>query len=181
MAKINIPGSGLWGSIANSLNSNFTELYSTTGWARYGDTTYTSGNPFVLAEGATVDLPNDAGSVITSQLPSGVTAFYDGTVITPENEGDFYDLSIRFTTQSSVNEGTIRLTVDIGGTQGEIVSDVRRLGRGSGINNQLTFAFGVFTLDTFIANGGTVRVESIDGEQSIFDIVYVISRTHRAR
>lgn len=181
MARINIPGSGLWGSIANSLNANFTELYTTTGWARYGDTTYTSGSPFVVTAESTVNLPNDAGSVIKSQIPSGVTAFYDGTVITPENEGDFYDLSIRFTTQSSVNEGTIRLTVDIGGTQGEIVSDFRRLGRGSGLNNQLTFAFGVFTLDTFIANGGTIRVEAIDGDQSIFDIVYVISRTHKAR
>ena len=181
MARINIPGSGLWGSIANSLNSNFTELYSATGWARYGDTTYTSGSPFTVTAGTLVDLPNDAGSVINSQIPSGITAFYDGTVITPENSGDFYDLSIRLTTESSVNEGTIRLTVDIGGDQGEIVSDARRLGRGTGAANQLTFAFGVFTLDTFIANGGTVRVEAIDGDQSIYDIVYVISRTHKAR
>jgi len=64
---------------------------------------------------------------------------------------------------------------------GEIVSDFRRLGRGSGIANQCTIEFDVYSGSTFLANGGTIRFEAIDGDQDVYDINYFISRVHKAK
>lgn len=41
MAKIVIPTSGLWSTIANALNSMFTQVYSSMGWWDYNDTATT--------------------------------------------------------------------------------------------------------------------------------------------
>ncbi len=156
------------------------KVYQTTGWAVYNDTTYTEASPLVVTAGTTVDLPNNAGDVIETHLPTNVSALYNGTVITPENVGDAYEFSLRFNTKSSVNEGAVRVSVDIGGTIGEITADSRRLFRGTGVENQVQMNFTIYSLDTFIANGGTVKFEAIAGDQSVYDIRYIIVRTHKA-
>ena len=181
MAQINIPNSGLWSSIAASLNSNFDERYNSTGWAFYSDTQYTDLSPFTVNQGVTSSAPNNKGTVIETQLPAGVTTFYDGSVITPENANDFYNIGIRFACTSSVQEGAIAVKLDIGGSQGVISSESRRLARGAGSTNTFEINFSVFTGSTFIANGGTVQFESITGNTDFWFISYLISRTHLAR
>lgn len=143
------------------------------GWAYYADTQYTEASPFVVSNGSTLSLPNNADSSITGYL-NGNPDLYDGSTINPWAVGDTLTLSIRFKVKSSANNGGIALSLDIGGTQGVIVSDGRRLLRGSNIEQKITFDFTTFCLDTFLANGGTISTESFSGNMSIYDINYLI-------
>jgi len=154
-------------------------VYQVTGWAEYSDTEYTEGSPLAVSEGTTVDLPNNSGTVIDDYLPTGVSSLYDGTVITPDTVGDSYEVAIRFKTKSSINEGAVRLAIDIGGGLGEITADGRRLNKGTGEENTLQINFSVYSLATFIANGGTIKFEAVAGDQSVYDIRYIITRTHK--
>ncbi|HMA78474.1 MAG TPA: hypothetical protein VKP88_05100, partial [Candidatus Paceibacterota bacterium] len=154
-------------------------VYQVTGWAEYSDTEYTEGSPLAVTEGTTVDLPNNSGSIIDDHLPTGVSSLYDGTVITPDTVGDSYELAIRFKTKSSINDGAVRVSVNIGGAIGEITADSRRLNKGSSEENTIQINFSIYSLSTFIANGGTVKFEAVAGNQSVYGIRYIITRTHK--
>ena len=155
-----------------------------TGWAQYSDTVYTSGSPLLVTQGTEVALTNNAGSTITSNLPTGVTAFYDGTtnLITPENSGDAYMLRVDFSAWNTVTEGYGVVKLDIGGGIGVILNRSVQFPRGSGSGNVRLFTSSslIYTLGTFIANGGTLTFESVRGNTSIYDINFVISRVHKA-
>ena len=154
-----------------------------TGWASYTDTQYTSGVPFSITGNDTyVNLPNNAGTVLDTQLPIDVSTFYNGTVITGR-EGDGISISISFAVRPTTTQ-TTRVTVvpDIGGAIGEIedyASDVT-LSRGSGIVQRFLLNFNAYTLDTWELNGATMKIKA-DQNCEIFGVRYLITRTHRAR
>ena len=153
------------------------------GWASYTDTQYTSGAPFsVTGNNVYVNLPNNSGTVLDTQLPVDVSSFYNGTVITGR-EGDGISVSISFAVRPTTTQ-TTRVTVvpDIGGAVGEIedyASDIT-LSRGSGIIQRFLLNFNAYTLDTWETNGATMKIKS-DQNCEIFGIRYLITRTHRAR
>lgn len=161
-----------------------TIIKSNTGWAQYSDTQYTSTTPLVVAEGSEIALTNNAGQTITSHLPLGIAALYDGTTnkITPENSGDSYILRIDFTAFSTSNTGYGEIKLNVGGAVGQILDIPVNFPRGTGILNarELTRSTLMYSLDTFIQNGGTLSYESVRGSTSIYDIVFVISRIHKA-
>lgn len=149
---------------------------SSLGWAQYLDTQYTENSPFVVNEGVTSTLPNNAASSITQYLPEGVDGYYDGSVIRSVKEGETFAVSIRFKVKSSSPNGAVAVYLDIGGAVGNIVEDSRRLARGTGVENSFAIDFTTYALDTFLANGATVKFESITGNSSVYDINYVIVR-----
>lgn len=151
-----------------------------TGWGAYNDTTYTSGSPFsILADTDTV-LPNNNGSTITSQVPSDITTFYDGSVITGRN-GDGLLITIDMVAQpTEVSTTSLELWFDIGGAVGELYRRIVTFPKGNGVDRPINFTTNVYTLDTWEANGATVYVNA-NGTCDIFDIRYVIARTHKAR
>lgn len=155
-----------------------------TGWAQYADTEYTSANPLVIPVGPAVRLPNNALSTITAHLPDDITAFYDGTTgkILGNNEGDTITLRVSFKCFTDNNNGFAEVTVDIGGTIGSILDLPINFPRGTGSINARPYTSTnlLYTLDTFVQNGGELLIESIRGTTSIYDIVYVIERTHKA-
>lgn len=148
-----------------------------TGWAQYRDTAYTSLSPFSVTRNTTTALPNNRASVIESQLGSNVS-FYDGALITPNTIGDFYVISVRFKAWSSVENAYVKLGIDIGGSQGVIIEDVRVFIGDAGSEHYFNITFPIYSLSTFKANGGTVKVFAGHGDVGIYDIVYVISKTH---
>jgi hypothetical protein len=188
MALINIPakstGDTLTAVELNTIVDAIKERERQTGWAQYKDNVYTSSNVLSITSGATVNLPNNAGSTITSQLPYGVTSFYDEstTKITPENSGDFYIIRVDFTAYTNNNNGLFEIQLDIGGLQGVIFSDTFDFPRGTGSANarKISTSIGFYTLDTFVANGGQFKIKGITGTTSIYDINFVVSRTHKA-
>lgn len=180
MAKQTIPTTGLWSAIAGLLNSNFTNAEDNTGWAQYADTQYTSGAPFSVVGNTDTILPNNAGGIIDSQKPSDVTTFYDGTVITGRN-GDGLAITIDFNAVPT-NAGTtfMEVWVDIGGGIGQLYKRIITFPKGTGIVRPINFTVNAYTLDTWETNGGTVYVRA-NGSIDLYDIRYVLTRTHKAK
>ena len=160
------------------------DLYNLyTGFGNYADTVYTTGSPFTVVDGASaVNLPNNAGSKYELQKPIDVTTFYDGTVITGRN-GDGINITTEFKCRPTGAGVNPRLTVsiDIGGGIGELYPRDFFLTKGTGVTHNFLTSFNAYTLDTWEANGGTVKVTATNENIEIYDIRYVITRTHKAR
>ena len=167
----------------NKTNSNFDELYDLTGWGVYSDTTYTTGSPFLVTAGTPAQaLPNNAGSKIETQLPSDIATFYDGTVITGRN-GDGIMIMMEFQCRPTTNATDVRIktSIDIGGAVGEIYPFEFSLGKGLGVEHFFLKSTLAYTLDTWETNGGTVLVEAFNSNIEVYNIRYLISRTHKAK
>ena len=165
--------------------SDETNSVNQLGWALYRDTVYTSASPLVVSEGSKVDLNNNAGSTITSHLPIGVTSLYDEVTkkITPVKLGDTMDLRIAFKCFTSINTGYGEVSVNIGGAIGDILTIPVNFPRGTGSINERNFVETnlIYSLDTFMQNGGALHYESVRGETSICDIEYTILITSKGK
>ncbi|WP_452229983.1 hypothetical protein [Lacinutrix sp. MEBiC02404] len=153
-----------------------------TGWGDYVDGTYTSASPLTLTAYSKVTLPNDASTIRDSQKPMDVTAFYDPTTstITGRN-GDGLNVLIEFKVNPTANKTTkITVAIDIGGAVGEIYTRDFITSKGVGVEHYYLSSFNAYTLATWELNGGTVKIES-DYAAEIYDIRYILTRTHKAR
>ena len=146
------------------------------GWAQYNDDAYTVGSPFSIAEGVTASLPNNAATVLEGFLPLGVSSFYDGTKIRPDSIGDYYIITIRFVAACSKLSGHTELSIDIGGTQGQIFKSSIIFPKGIGVFDTFNIPLPCFALDTFKANGGIVKLEALLGDLTIYSISYQVAR-----
>jgi len=167
------------GLLEDIVNNSFVAVRD-TGWAQYNDTEYTVEAPFAVVEGTTVTMPMNSGHVLKQYIPSDTTDLYAGGKITPTNIGDAYVLAIRFRAKSSKNFGALRIGIDIGGELNTFVQQSIPFVRDANIEQYFNFVFNIFTLDTFVANGGTIKIEAIIGNLSIYEIRYVITRVFKA-
>ena len=149
------------------------------GWVLYGDNQYTSGSPLVVTSGTEIDFPNNAATIINSSAPVGAS-FYNGTKITPDNEGDAYTISVRMMAAASVPDGALDMSFDIGDgiTPNVIIGDSRRLVKGAGNFQPITFDFTIFTGATAVANGVQIKFEAVTGDISVYDINFMVQRTY---
>ena len=165
-----------WVNMAGATSSN-----DFTGWADYVDGTYTEALPFEINT-TKLTLPNNANTVRASQKPLDISTFYDASTstITGRN-GDGINILIEFKAKPTSN-GNTRLTVaiDIGAPVGEIYPRDFVLSKGNGVEHSYLSSFNAYTLGTWEANGGTVKIAST-APADIYDIRYVITRTHKAR
>lgn len=152
-----------------------------TGWAVYTDTAHTSGSPLVINSGVTSTITNNGATVINSNIPDGVTSWYDSgtSKIMPSLVGDSYSLNIRFTAVSSSNTGLADVLLDVTGL-GVIDAQTISLRKGAGSSQRINVVFDVYSLITFVTNGGIIKLNSLDGNTSIYDITYKITRVHKA-
>lgn len=159
---------------------NLNAVKSRDGWASYSTTTYTNASPFTVSPNTTVTLPNNANNSITSDLPLGVTAFYNGTTnkITPVAIGDAYTVNVRFkaTSTGALGNDYLELGLDIG--SGSPVIKETQFFRGMGVEQYFNFVLPVFSLSTFVTNGGTLQITSHNGTLNIYDISYYINRNY---
>lgn len=171
---------------ADQLQEIVDALVGTTGWAQYNDTVLTSVSPQVISQGTTSVIQNNGLSVIESQLPMGVASFYDAATqkITPDTSGDSYVVRISFTAFTSSNAGALAtIQLDIGGAQNVILKRGFTFPKGSGVANAIDISTTnlVYSLGTFVANGGEVQIFSEVGDTSIYDVSYVVDRVHKGR
>lgn len=153
-----------------------------TGWAEYRDTTWTSASPMSLTAGTKYTLYNHADVIVDSQKPFDVDSFYSRTdsTITGRNGdglGLMIEFSIRPTTATVTNLTT---SIDIGGSVGEIYPRDFVLSKGNGVEHFYLSSFVGYTLDTWEANGGKFKVQ-VDNAAEIYNVRYVLTRTHKAR
>lgn len=158
-------------------------LNEVTGYAVYSDTQYTSASPFTIAQDSTVTVPNNAGSIL-NQLPTNVLKFYDAvtTKIVPDTEFDRLTVTLRFLAKTSAAQGaSLNLGIDIGGGIGVIFPDDRLFIRGANVEQAFNFVMPIFTGATFLANGGLIKLKSIGGITSIYNIQLHIERTFKGK
>lgn len=153
-----------------------------SGWALYTDTQYSSGSPLVISQGTTVDLPNNAGSKDEGSLPTGSPPLYDGTRIWPNSINDTYDVRVTFkASTSSGSNGGFNVSLDIseaGDDSITVASQPIRMLRGSNVVQTYTVNFPVFCKETFKANGGLLRIESVTGNLTMYDVSLFLVKTY---
>lgn len=154
-----------------------------TGWGVYTDLNYTEAAPLSIVGGAAyVNLTNNKASFIETQKPLDVATFYDGTVITGRN-GDGINITLSFSVKPKTNQVTsVNIVPDIGGAVGEIQDYAKDQSFGKGLNvvQRYLSSFNAFTLGTWEANGAQLKIKATDN-CDIFNIRYLITRTHKAR
>lgn len=149
-----------------------------TGWGQYSDTVYTSGSPFAILADTDTVLPNNAGAVIETHKPRDVTTFYNGATVTGRN-GDGILITVDLiAVPTSASTTSLELWFDIGGGIGELYRRIVTFPKGNGIARPISFTVSGYTLDTWESNGATVYV-SADGPANLYNIRYIITRTHR--
>lgn len=156
-------------------------IVSKNGWASYVDTQYTSGSPFTISPNTDTILPNNAGTVVNSQIPYDIEEFYNGTnrKILGRN-GDSLDIMIYFKAVPSATNQWLDIWIDIDGAIGELYRLTFSFPRGSGVERGILYSLpSAYTLNTWEANGGTVYVRS-DASLTIYSINYNFDRTHKA-
>lgn len=155
-----------------------------SGWAQYGDSQYTSASPLVVNQGNTATINIDGlGNTIKTQLPIGVNDFYDtvNSKITPVKEGDGYNFSLSFKGTTSSQNGSATVFVDIGGAFTRLFPRLVLFPKGANAEQDFYFTSQYYTLNTFKGNGGIIKIESDEGNTSIYDISLQIHKTHDAR
>lgn len=186
MAQINIPNTGLWSTIATALNNMFSEIFGRTGWGNYADTQYTSISPFPVLANTDTLLPNNKLNSLEIQKPIDVATFYDGTTI-PGRNGDDIIISIEFDIVPTAAATTLcEVWIDITGGTGtptNLANLYRRpftFPKGTGIERKVSFTQSGYTLNTWEANGGVVKIRT-NGTADIYNVNYILKRTHKAR
>lgn len=155
-----------------------------SGWAQYGDSNYTNISPLVVNSGQTSTINLDGLlNTVKTQLPEESTDLYNtvSSKITPVSSGDGYSMSLAFNGISSSNNGDATIFVDIGGSFTRLFPKTFRFNRGAGVSHEYYFVFNFYSLGTFIANGGLIKIESGQGNTSIYDIILQIHRTHKGK
>lgn len=165
-----------YGSVAEALNMI---TQSSTGWASYVDTQYTVGAPFSISAATNTNLPNNAGTKIETQKPSDIASFYTAGKITGRS-GDGLAMQLFFFATPTTPNQYIDIWIDIGSPIGELYRQTFSFPRGAGVTRGIMYTLpAAYTLGTWQANGGTVRVVS-DAICSIYGITYNFARTHKA-
>ena len=115
-----------YGTLREKILDNVATLQ---GWARYDDTTYTTGSAFLVTAGAAdVVLPNNASGSIETHMHSDVP-FYnpDTQKIQVENDGDVYAMTLAFRAKAASNPSTgDGFYIRLGNTVGTPYSRVRK-------------------------------------------------------
>lgn len=162
---------------------NFDEVYNMTGWEQITDSSYTVGSPLAIATGVTGKILTGTVTKIQTQLPSGVTTFWDETTdkLLGVNNGDGFTLSLRFKAKMDVVNGYFDLHVNIGGSLNRISNETQVFTRGANTEQNFDVDLSYFTGSTFISNGGDIEIVPVNGNIVIYDIVIVIFRTHKGK
>lgn len=147
-----------------------------TGWASYAH----SGASQALTANTDTILTNDAGTVLDTQKPSDISAFYNGSVITGRN-GDGLGVHLQLTfTPDDGTASMLQIWVEIGGSFGPLFTEMFPITLGSGMAHMLSHNFFAYTAATWEANGGTIYVRS-DGPGVITGKIFDFHRLHKAR
>lgn len=122
-----------------------------------------SGFTVALLERVRKQLEFTSPSILNNlSIPSaGKDPWYDNAVnkFKPDSFNDAYTIRVNATATPTENETTLFCSIDIGGSEGEIVKASQELRRGALTANQLTFSFPVYVKSTFKDNGAEIYFE----------------------
>lgn len=162
-------------------NEGISNSIITTGWEAVVDTVDTVGSPQAIAQGVTDELTNNAGTTFNTQLPVGVTSFWDTSTskVTPENENDFMTSSFMFKAKNDNIDGHFTLFIDIP-SLGERFTSVHRFPKGANTEHGFDIDICHFVSNQFSINGGIVKITANLGDLEIYDKQFRFCRVHKA-
>lgn len=150
-----------------------------TGHGYYSSTAGTVGAPIVTTAGNKTNLNFDA-ALFEDYLPFGATTFFTGGRMAPQSKGDTYSCRIGFFAAASLNNGAFTLELDIsaaGDSSNVIAKKPVRMIRGSNQFEFYTVDLDMFARDDFLANGGLIKIEAVDGNISIHTPTLLVTKT----
>lgn len=158
--------------------------FKKTGWVQYSDAAVTDVAGQNIAAAGSAQLSIDGDSSIISEEPADVVSPLWNTTtdkIMPVASGDAYDVRVLFTAENySGASPYLTIELDIGGAQNVIASVTIPLLKG-GAAQKVMVPMPVFTLATFVSNGGLLRINYAgSGSVDIHSASIVIVRTHAA-
>lgn len=162
-----------------NLQTEIDEVKLSTGWWNITDTTFIESSPQTISSGVRTKLQINSDSVINgfgaNNQPSADIWDDVNNKITPLINGDSYIFRLSLTANPTLNNRNFTVDLDIGGTQNIIFERTTRLARGANTNTKVSMTNSIFTLGTFIANGGEIYI-TCDGDVEIFDISLFIQK-----
>lgn len=167
------------GNTSDEIELQLAALKAELGWIQFSDPSASVRN---IAANTRTKITFDASpSVLNTNGPSDAATWWNQTngVFQPNNSGDAYILRPSFICDPTLNNRNLTLELDIGGTQGVIWSRTIRLARGAGVDTKVTETMPIYTLGTFVANGGEFYI-TCDGDMTYTDLVMMFQRTFRA-
>lgn len=152
-----------------------------TGWEAVVDTLHTVVSPQTVSQGVTANLTNNKGTVFNSQLPTGVTTFFDSSTskISPQNENDFMTSSFMFKAKNSSIDGVFTVYIDIP-TLGERFTSTHMFPKGANTEHGFDIDICHFVSSQFALNGGIIKIVANVGNLEIYDKQFRFCRVHRA-
>lgn len=151
-----------------------------TGWATYIDSTYTSGSPLVFTASTWTTIPFSPTDIIDTYLPCDIDSFYDRTDSTFLGKlGDAYTINVSFKVRPNTPTTTLLdFGIDIGGNIGVVYPKTLLLTKGDNIEQYFISSFTVYTLGTWVSNGGKAKIKT-DHSVDIYDVRYEVFRVHK--
>ena len=164
--------------VADGAGSGSWQPLKQTGWGYYTD----NGSGQVVGTTA-VKLSINANTTILSEMPTGVSNFWDSAnnKITPDTIGDAYNLRITLPiTAKSGSPTAITIQLDIGGGVSPttvIYEDYKSTSFAA--TPTINFPFTIYSLNTFKTNGGQLFFKVDTGTVTITSPAIFISRFHK--
>ncbi|QGJ84364.1 hypothetical protein [Pseudoalteromonas phage XCL1123] len=152
---------------------------SLTGHGYYSSSSGTVSTPIVTTQGNKVGLNFD-NVLFEDYLPSGANTFFTGGRMTPQSKGDTYSCRIGFHAASSNNNGAFSVEMEIsaaGDGSDVIAKKPVRMISGNNEFEVYTTDLDMFARDNFLANGGLISLEAVDGNISIYDLTLLVTKT----
>jgi hypothetical protein len=172
--------SGVW----TVYNGEWVKLYpqsaagSGLGWTRYDDGAFTEASKLTLADGVSIEMPNNAASVYRSY--EGID-YYNGSTrkVLADNLNDVYIMTIVFKCSTpNANHTYLRLQLDAtNGTPYERVGVDIPFPKGNNVAHEFHQVFQYYADQNFVDNGSNWKIVATGGAAQIWDIVYFIQKT----
>ena len=172
--------SGLWQVYNNAWRKLYPQAGVGTGlgWARYDDGQYTSSNKLSLADGATINLPNNAANIVRSN--AGFDYYNEATQkITADNTNDTYIMTVVFKC-SAVNANQTHIDLNFKGANGTPYDRIKGefiFSKGNDIEHDYHDLFQYYADSNFVSNGSWWEIKATGGTAEIWDIIYFIQKT----
>lgn len=154
------------------------------GMCTYADTEYTSGSPFTPAADQWTNLPNNAGTVLASDLPDGVSLYDEATLKTLFENGDDLCYTVELIGKPTTATATfLSVAMFIGNNRGpladgRIYSRELSFPKGQNVVRIHTFSTDGWAGADWEANGGIIQVNP-NAAIEIYSIRYILKLRNR--